>query len=237
MVVPAIDLLDGQVVRLEQGRYDRVTVYDADPVERARAFVAAGASRLHLVDLTGARAGAPVQAGLVERIARAVPVPVQVGGGVRTSAHAQELVDAGAAAVVMGTSAVREPVLVQRTCALLPGRVIVAIDARDGRVAIEGWTETSAVEVETLAEEAAAWGAAALLYTDVHRDGMRVGPNLETTGRLAAVSSRPVYASGGVGRLEDLVALASLRPPLAGAIVGRALYAGAFTLEEAIASC
>lgn len=234
IVVPAIDLLEGRAVRLEQGRYDRVTVYDAVPEDRARAFAADGAARVHVVDLEGAKAGHPCQARVVERIVRAAGVPVQVGGGIRTLADVRAVIDAGAGWAVMGTSAVQEPDVLRRACDDFPGRLIVAIDARDGRVAIEGWTRTSEVLAETLASEVAGAGAAGILYTDVERDGTRVGPNVEATRRVAVAAGIPVLASGGVGTLDDLRALAAVEPALLGAIVGRALYAGAFALREAI---
>lgn len=237
MVVPAIDLLGGKAVRLEQGRYDRVTVYDDAPADRARAFAQAGAKRLHVVDLEAARKGSPAQQRIVEQIVRAVNVPVQVGGGIRKIGDARAMLGSGAAAVVMGTSAIRDPQGVEMACRCLPGNVIVAIDARDGRVAVEGWTETSDVSPESLAAQAARWGAAAVLYTDVARDGMRVGPDVDGTRKVAARAGCPVYASGGVGRLADLVELGRIEPPLAGVIVGRALYSGAFTLAEAIETC
>jgi len=236
IVVPAIDLLSGNAVRLEQGRYDRVTVYDAVPEERARAFAAQGAARVHVVDLEGARDGAPRQRDLVARIVQAVEVPVQVGGGVRTLQDARVLVEVGARWVVMGTSAVRDPEVVRRVCAALPDRVIIAIDARDGRVAVDGWTQTSDVVAEDLARQVGELGAAGILYTDIARDGMRRGPNIDATTRVVTAAGVPVLASGGVGSLDDLRALAQARPSVQGAIVGRALYAGAFSLTEALAA-
>lgn len=236
IVIPAVDLLGGKAVRLEQGRYDRVTVYDDVPEDRARAFAEGGARRLHVVDLEGAREGSPKQAAAIERIVRAAAMPVQVGGGIRTLEDARAVCDAGATWVVMGTTAVQDPALLAKTCAELAGRVIVAIDARGGRVAVEGWTKTSERDAEDLAREVAAAGAAAILYTDVERDGLRVGPNVEATRRVAVAAGVPVLASGGVGSLDDLRALAAVQPALGGAIVGRALYAGAFSLPEAIAA-
>lgn len=234
IVIPAIDLLAGQAVRLEQGRYDRVTVYEAVPELRARAFADDGAERLHVVDLEGARQGSPRQQAVVERVVRSVGIPVQVGGGVRTLADARSMMDAGAGWVVMGTAAVEDPETLQRVCAELAGSVIVAIDARAGRVAVEGWTATSDRDAEPLAREVAAAGAAAILYTDVERDGMRSGPNVEATRRIAEAVSIPVLASGGVGSLADLRTLAAVEPPLGGVIVGRALYANVFLLRDAI---
>ena len=236
IVVPAIDLYGGKAVRLEQGRYDRITVYDEHPESRARSFAAAGAVRVHVVDLEAARDGVARQSGAVSRIVEAAGVPVQVGGGIRTLEAARAWIDAGARWVVLGTAAVREPAVLREACRALPDRVIVAIDARAGKVAIEGWTETSDRDAEDLAREVSGLGAAAILYTDIERDGTRLGPNVTATSRVAAAVDTPVLASGGVGRLEDLTALAAVRPALAGVIVGRALYAGAFTLPEAIAA-
>lgn len=234
IVIPAIDLLGGQAVRLEQGRYDRVTVYDTVPELRARAFAEDGAERVHVVDLEGARDGQPRQQVVVERIVRALGIPVQVGGGIRTLDDARSVMAAGAGWVVMGTAAVKDPEVLQRTCAELAGSVIVAIDARGGKVAIEGWTATSDRDAVDLAREVAAAGAAGILYTDVERDGMRGGPNLEATRDVAAAVPISVLASGGVSSLADLRDLAALDPPLGGVIVGRALYANAFLLADAI---
>ena len=235
VILPAIDLLDGKVVRLHQGRYDAVTVYDADPVARARAFAAQGAEALHVVDLEGARAGRCVQAALVAEIARAFGGPVQVGGGVRTREAFEAWVTAGAARVVLGTAAIREPELVLALCKDFPDRVVLALDAKDGFVATDGWTETSARTATDVARDfvnARPWG---VLYTDVSRDGTRSGPNVEATARLATETRLRVIASGGIASLEDLRALAR-HEGIAAAVVGRALYDGAFTLSEALAA-
>lgn len=234
IVIPAIDLLGGQAVRLEQGRYDRVTVYDAVPELRARTFAEDGAERLHVVDLEGARQGRPCQLAVIERVVQTVGIPAQVGGGIRTLDDVRDVLSAGAGWVVMGTSAVEDPDVVRRACVDHAGSVIVAIDARGGRVAVRGWTETSDVEATLLAREVAASGAAAILYTDVERDGMRTGPNVEATARVAAAAGIPVLASGGVGSLADLRLLAAAEPPIAGVVVGRALYANAFLLKDAL---
>lgn len=230
-VLPAMDLLRGQVVRLEQGRYDAVTVYDDDPVRRARAF-AGKAPMLHVVDLDGAREGRPVQRELVRRIA-AEAGAVQVGGGVRTAEAFEEYLALGAARVVLGTAAVRDAALVRALAERHPGAVVVAVDAKEGLVATDGWTETSRVTAVDLARSFAALPIAAVLYTDVARDGMRAGPNVEATARLARDAGVPVIASGGVSRAADLRALAAC-PGVAAAIVGRALYDGALTLDEAL---
>jgi phosphoribosylformimino-5-aminoimidazole carboxamide ribotide isomerase len=231
-IVPAIDLMEGRAVRLRAGRRDDVTVFSDEPWTVAAGFVAAGAKLLHVVDLDGAFAGARRQAAVLTRIIEAAGAPVQVGGGVRTAADVDTLLALGAAFVVLGTAAVKEPALVQRLCREHPGRIVVAVDARDGRVAVEGWTETADVSALDLAARAAGWGAAKILYTDVSRDGLRKGPNVHMTAELGAKVPIPVIASGGIGSLDDLRALA-----VAGVtecIVGRALYDGVFTVEEAL---
>jgi phosphoribosylformimino-5-aminoimidazole carboxamide ribotide isomerase len=235
IVVPAIDLLGGKAVRLLAGRRDHATVYDDDPSAVAARFARGGASRIHVVDLDGAFGGARRHADTVDAILR-VGVPVQLGGGVRDRAAVEAVLEAGAAFVVLGTAAVKDPMFVERVCGAHRGRVVVAVDARDGKVAVEGWTEMSLVDAVELARRAASWGAAKILYTDVARDGMRGGPNVAATARLQdALGNVPVIASGGIGSLDDLRALAA--NGVAECVVGRALYDGVFTLEEAIAAC
>jgi len=231
-IVPAIDLMEGRAVRLRAGRRDDVTVFSDEPWTVAASFVAAGARLLHVVDLDGAFAGARRQAAVLTRIIETAGAPVQVGGGVRTAADVDTLLALGAAFVVLGTAAVKEPALVQRLCREHAGRIVVAVDARDGRVAVEGWTETAHVSALDLAARAAGWGAAKILYTDVSRDGLRKGPNVHMTAELGAKVAIPVIASGGIGSLDDLRALAAAG--VAECIVGRALYDGVFTLEEAL---
>jgi phosphoribosylformimino-5-aminoimidazole carboxamide ribotide isomerase len=229
--------MDGKAVRLRAGRRDDATVYSDAPWELAARFADEGAQRLHLIDLDGAFAGARRQLDVVARVVAAARVPVQVGGGVRTQRAADELLAAGAAAVVLGTAAVKEPSLVAWLCARHPGQIVVAVDAREGRVAIQGWTETSELDAVTLAERAASWGAAKILYTDVAKDGTGEGPNVHMAARIAAAlgSDTPVIASGGIGSLEHLRALAAAG--IAECVVGTALYEGAFTLAEALAAC
>ncbi len=236
IVIPAIDLLGGRAVRLELGRRDRATVFSERPWELAAGFAAAGAARIHVVDLDGAFAGAPSQAGAVARVIAASPVPVQVGGGLRDRAAVQAALDAGAARAVLGTAAIDDPALVEAICAEHPGRVVIAVDARDGVVAVAGWVRTAGVTAIELARRAAAWGAAAVLYTDVARDGVHAGPNVPATAELvAAVGDRlEVIASGGVSSLDDLRALRDAGVPAC--VVGRALYDRRFTLEEALAA-
>ncbi|HJK91456.1 MAG TPA: 1-(5-phosphoribosyl)-5-[(5-phosphoribosylamino)methylideneamino]imidazole-4-carboxamide isomerase [Polyangiaceae bacterium LLY-WYZ-15_(1-7)] len=230
-LIPAIDLLDGQVVRLTQGRYDDVTVYSDAPAEMAKAFEDAGAARLHVVDLDGARDGRPGNVPAIEAILGATSLRVQVGGGVRDEAAARRWYDAGAERVVMGTAAVKDPGLVRRLCDARPGGVVVAIDARGGEVAVEGWLEGSGVRAEALAADVSGWGVGAILYTNIDRDGTREGPDVEGTAALQRQVEVTVIASGGIGSLAHLVALreAGVRAT----VCGRALYSGAFTLDEA----
>ena len=232
IVLPAIDLLDGAAVRLRAGRREDATVYSRAPWEVAAGFAAAGASALHLVDLDGAFSGRRHHAEALRRIA-AVGLPLQVGGGLRTEADVDAVLDAGAALAVLGTVAVRDPAAAEGICRRHPGRIVVAVDARGGRVAVAGWTETSDIDALDLARRAQAWGAARILYTDVERDGLAVGPAVEATARLARALAVPVIASGGIGSLADLRALRQAGVPMC--VVGRALYEGAFTLEEALA--
>jgi phosphoribosylformimino-5-aminoimidazole carboxamide ribotide isomerase len=236
LVIPAIDLLAGRAVRLRQGRREEATVYSDRPWELAAAFLAAGARRLHVVDLDGAFAGQPANTTALERIIAAAPgLEVQLGGGVRDLPTVVRLRALGVARLVLGTAALRDPELLRAACRAEPGRIIVAVDAREGKVAVKGWTEVSAVSPATLGRAAREAGAAALLYTDVARDGMQEGPNVAaTTALVTAVHPLPVIASGGVGRLDDLRALAQAGLPAA--VVGRALYEGTFTLAEALAA-
>lgn len=232
VVIPAIDLLDGKAVRLHQGRYDEVTVYDDDPVRRARVFRDAGATRLHVVDLAGAKAGACVQRDLVLAIVREFGAGVQVGGGVRSREAFESYARTGAERVVLGTAALKDVALVRALCTDFPRRVIVAVDAKDGLVAVDGWTQVSTTTAVDLARSFADVPVAAVLYTDVARDGTRAGPNVEATARLARDAGLPVIASGGVSSMDDVRALAT-HPGIEGVIVGRALYDGAIATEEA----
>lgn len=237
LVIPAIDLLEGQAVRLAEGDRSRATQYSDEPWTLAAEFVAAGAQRIHVVDLDGAFAGRPVQVALVKRLLDTVcrEAELQVGGGIRDAQAVETLIDAGVDKVVVGTLAVREPELVASLCRRHPNRIVVAIDARDGMVSIDGWRETSTMPATDLARRAADWGAAALLYTDVRRDGLQVGPAVESTAALQAEVPIDVIASGGVGALEHLDALAEAG--VRAVICGRALYERSFTLEEALARC
>jgi phosphoribosylformimino-5-aminoimidazole carboxamide ribotide isomerase len=230
-IIPAIDLLAGKAVRLHQGRYDAVTVYDDDPPARARTW-RSKVPWLHVVDLEGAREGRPVQREQVRAVVDAFGPGVEVGGGVRTRQSFEAYLALGAARVVLGSAAVKDSALVRTLALEHPGVVIVAVDARDGFVAVDGWTKPTRVRAVDLVRSFADAPLAGVLYTDVTRDGTRAGPNLVATAELAAQTRAPVIASGGVGSLDDLRALASRG--VSACIVGRALYDGAFTLDEAI---
>ena len=227
ILFPAIDLKDGQCVRLRQGDMAQATVFSVDPAAQARAFEAQGFPWLHLVDLDGAFAGKPVNALAVAQILKAVRIPVQLGGGIRNLATIEAWLGEGVARVIIGTAAVRNPDLVREAAREFPGRIAVGIDARDGKVAIEGWAETSAVSVLDLARAFEDAGVAALIYTDIARDGVLEGLNLEATRALAEAVSVPVIASGGLASIDDVARLLEPRyAMLAGAIAGRALYDG-----------
>lgn len=234
-IIPAIDLLDGQCVRLHQGDYGQVTRFSDDPVAQALSWQNQGASRLHLVDLDGARRGEPVNDAVVRAITAALSIPVQLGGGVRSMERAEELLGCGLERVILGTVAIEQPELVEELAARQPGRIVVGIDAKEGKVATRGWLEQSSVEAEELAARFEGTGVAALITTDIATDGTLAGPNLAFLRRMAQASSLPVIASGGVGCLEDLLSLLSLEPlGVEGVIVGRALYDGSVVLKEAL---
>ena len=235
ILYPAIDLKDGQCVRLLRGDMDAATVFGSDPAAQAAAFAAAGAEWLHLVDLNGAFAGRPVNADAVRAILGAVSIPCQLGGGVRDLATLEGWLTAGVARVILGTAAVEDPALVRTAARAFPGRVAVGIDARAGRVATRGWAEATAVQALDLAQRFQDAGVAAIVYTDIDRDGAMQGPNIAATAALARAVTIPVIASGGVARLDDLIALRDTRV-IAGAISGRALYEGALNLGTALAA-
>ena len=230
-LIPAIDILNGQVVRLHQGRYDAVTVYGDDPAAVARGFEQAGARRLHVVDLDGAKNAEPANIETIAAILEATELKVQVGGGIRTEATAARWFDAGASGVVLGTVALKEPELGEAIAKRWPGQTIIAIDARDGKVAVEGWLEQSERPATDLARQVDTWGLDAILYTNIGRDGTRDGPDVEGTAALQATVQSDVIASGGIGTLAHVEALARAGVRLA--VCGRALYAGAFDLGEA----
>ncbi len=234
-VIPAIDLLGGKCVRLYQGDYNQSQVFNDDPVAVARQWEAEGATRLHLVDLDGAKVGHPVNLDVIRSIVEAVEIPVEVGGGLRDRDAVAALLSTGVRWAILGTVAVEQPDLVAQLCGEFPGQIIVGIDARNGKVATKGWLETSEVLATELAERMAQLGAAAIIYTDIHRDGTMQGPNLEALRDLAAIAAIPVIASGGVSSLTDLLSLLALEPQgVTGAIVGKAIYTGDVSLKEAV---
>jgi phosphoribosylformimino-5-aminoimidazole carboxamide ribotide isomerase len=235
LIVPSLDLREGRVVRLKQGDYARQTNYDVDPVATVRSFAAAGAKWMHIVDLDGAKEGRPVQTELITRMIQASGLQVQVGGGVRQLEDIQGLLQGGASRVVVGTKAMEDwdwfEKLVRATG--LEGKIVLALDARDGVVATRGWTSSSGVMAAEVAKLVSNWPLAAILYTDVAKDGMLEGPNYEQTRKLAEAGRVPVIASGGVGSLEHIRKLMDL--PLWGVIVGRSLYEGKVDLRAALA--
>ena len=232
---PAIDLKQGQCVRLLRGDMDRATVFSDDPAGQARAFAAAGATWLHVVDLDGAFAGTPVNAAAVTAILKVLDIPLQLGGGIRTLETIAFWLTAGVRRVILGTAALRDPQLVKDACKRWPGRVAVGIDARDGRVAVQGWAEVSETTVLDLALRFEDAGVAAIVYTDIGRDGAMEGPNLDATIALAKAVSTPIIASGGVSSMEDLVRLKKAGDGLLeGVISGRAVYDGTIDLTAAV---
>jgi phosphoribosylformimino-5-aminoimidazole carboxamide ribotide isomerase len=235
ILYPAIDLKDGQCVRLLRGEMAAATVFSDDPAAQARAFVAAGCDWLHLVDLNGAFAGEPVNGAAVEAILAAVRVPAQLGGGIRDMATIERWLAKGLARVILGTVAVENPALVRQAARAFPGQVAVGIDARKGKVATKGWAEETDVDATDLARSFEDAGVAAIIYTDIDRDGAMGGPNVAATEAMARSVTIPVIASGGVSRLSDLIALRDT-DVIAGAISGRALYDGAIDLAEALAA-
>ncbi|MFG5383171.1 1-(5-phosphoribosyl)-5-[(5-phosphoribosylamino)methylideneamino]imidazole-4-carboxamide isomerase [Yoonia sp. R2-816] len=233
ILYPAIDLKDGNAVRLVHGDMDQTTVFNDDPAAQARAFADAGCDWLHLVDLNGAFAGEPVNAAPVEAILAACPVPAQLGGGIRDMATIERWLDKGLARVILGTVAVENPDLVREAAKTFPGQVAVGLDARNGKVATRGWAEETDVMVTDLAKSFEDVGIAAIIYTDILRDGAMKGPNIDATAALARAVTIPVIASGGVSSLDDLTGLKDTRV-ISGAISGRALYDGAIDLTEAL---
>ena len=231
---PAIDLKDGQAVRLLRGEMDNATIFNEDPAAQARTFVDAGCEWLHLVDLNGAFAGKPMNTAPVEAILKACDVPAQLGGGIRDMSTIETWIEKGLARVILGTVAVENPDLVREAARTFPDKVAVGIDARNGMVATKGWAEETNVQATNLARMFENAGVAAIIYTDINRDGAMQGPNVEATAALAQAVSIPVIASGGVSSLDDLVALRDCGIELDGAISGRALYDGAIDLSEAI---
>ena len=239
LIIPAIDLKDGQCVRLRQGLMDDSTVFSDDPVAMASRWVEAGCRRLHLVDLNGAFAGTPVNGEVVTAIAGAYPeLPIQIGGGIRSLETIEHYVRAGVDFVIIGTRAVKEPAFVAEACKAFPGKVIVGLDARDGRVATDGWAEVTDVLAADLARQFESDGVAAIVYTDIARDGMMQGVNVEATVAMARASSIPVIASGGITDIDDIRALKAVaHEGITGAITGRAIYEGTLDVAQAQRLC
>ncbi len=235
LVIPAIDLKDGQCVRLRQGRMDDSTVFGDDPVSMAQRWVDAGCRRLHLVDLNGAFAGEPVNGDAVTAIAKAFPdLPIQIGGGIRSLETIEYYLNAGVNYVIIGTKAVKEPKFVAEACQAFPGTVIVGLDAQDGFVATDGWAEVSSVKATDLAKQFSNDGVSAIVYTDIARDGMMQGVNIESTVELAVEGGIPVIASGGVTNIDDIQQLSKVAGQgILGAITGRAIYEGTLNVAEA----
>lgn len=239
LIIPAIDLKDGKCVRLRQGLMDDSTVYGDDPVDMAARWVAAGCRRLHLVDLNGAFDGKPVNGDAVTAIARAYPdLPIQIGGGIRELSTIEHYLDAGVSYLIIGTKAVKEPAFVSEACKAFPGHVIVGLDAKDGLVATDGWAEVSDVRATELAKRFEQDGVESIVYTDIARDGMMQGVNVEQTVAMAEASSIPVIASGGITNMDDIRALQTVADcGILGAITGRAIYEGTLDVAEAQSYC
>jgi phosphoribosylformimino-5-aminoimidazole carboxamide ribotide isomerase len=235
IVIPAVDLKEGRCVRLSQGRMDQESVYSENPVQMAKHWESKGAERLHVVDLNGAVTGRPFHKPLIEEIIQSIHIPVEVGGGIRDLETIESYLSSGVEWVILGTAAFQNRNLVDEACHRFPGKVILAIDAKGGKVAIQGWNEVVALEATDLARQFEGMGLSAIIFTDIERDGMSTGLNSEMTRLLARSTSIPVIASGGVSRIEDIEHLMALESNgVVGVIVGRALYTGRLDLEEAI---
>ncbi len=236
LLIPAIDLKDGKCVRLRQGRMDDVTVFSENPVEMATQWVEAGAKRLHIVDLDGAAAGKPLNAAVVHEIAERYPeVPIQIGGGIRDEDTVQAYLDAGVQYTIIGTKAISTPHFVNNLCLEFPGHIIVGLDAKDGKIAINGWSKLSNHDVIDMAQRFEREGVAAIVYTDISRDGMMKGVNIDATVRVAQEINIPVIASGGVSSLNDISALCDVEDEgIEGVIIGRALYEGSIDFVQAL---
>lgn len=233
LIIPAIDVKDGRCVRLRQGDMRQETVYSDAPAAMAAHWEGQGARLLHVVDLNGAVEGRPRNLDQIEAILKAVTIPIQVGGGIRTLDAVRTYLSMGVRRVVLGTAALQDPALVEKACAEFPGRILVGIDARDGRVALQGWTSLSATTATDLVRTVAGYGLAGVIYTDIARDGMMQGPNLPALRAMTESSPVSIIASGGITRIEDLLAIKSVGPRVEGAIVGKALYEGRLALAAA----
>ncbi|UCD85838.1 MAG: 1-(5-phosphoribosyl)-5-[(5-phosphoribosylamino)methylideneamino]imidazole-4-carboxamide isomerase [Deltaproteobacteria bacterium] len=236
LIIPAIDLKDGKCVRLSQGKMDQVTLYSDNPAEIARKWEGMGAELIHLVDLDGASAGRPMNTEAIRKIIDSVKIPLQLGGGIRDQETAEEYFSLGIDRIILGTAACERPELIAEICRKYPGKILTSIDAREGKVAIKGWEETTDREAIELARRFEDLGVAAIIYTDIKRDGMLSGPNIEETRKLAQSLKTPIIAAGGVSKLEDIRNLMEIEQyGLEGIITGKALYSGKLDLREAIA--
>jgi phosphoribosylformimino-5-aminoimidazole carboxamide ribotide isomerase len=238
LIIPAIDIKDGKCVRLKQGRMSDETIFSDKPEEMAKKWFECGAERLHLVDLNGAVSGKPVNRKTIHRIVEAVPIPIELGGGVRDMATLGAYFDLGLQYVILGTVAHKNPDFVKEACRLYPDQIILGIDARNNRIAVEGWTEETNLTPAGLVEKFENDGLAAIIYTDINRDGMRTGCNVEATGALASKTNIPVIASGGISEMDDVLKILPLAADgVVGLITGRALYDGSLDLADAIKAC
>jgi phosphoribosylformimino-5-aminoimidazole carboxamide ribotide isomerase len=236
LLIPAVDLKNGRCVRLWQGRMDAETVYSDDPLAMAQRWVEQGASWLHVVDLDGAFEGEPRNLSAIERIVQAVPVPVQVGGGIRTIERIERCLQLGVARVILGTLAIEQPLVTADLCRRFPGRIAVSLDARDGKVALKGWQESAALDYLEVACQIDAWHPTVLIFTAIHRDGTLEGPDLPRLKELLAAVSVPVVVAGGIGHVDHVQSLVALGAEgLHGAIIGKALYDGSVSFHEALA--
>lgn len=234
IIIPAIDLKDGKCVRLLQGKKDEVTVYSDNPAEMAKKWVDMGARLLHVVDLDGAFSGEQKNFERIREIRKAIQIPIQLGGGIRDIAKMEQLADIGVDRMILGTSAAKDPDMVARACKKFESRVLVGIDARDGKVAVKGWVEVTELDAIKFAKDMESAGAAGIIYTDISRDGMMTGPNIDAMAKMVKSVKIPVIASGGVSKLEDVENLMQIKD-IWGAITGKALYSGAMDLKSAIA--
>jgi phosphoribosylformimino-5-aminoimidazole carboxamide ribotide isomerase len=235
VIIPAIDIKNGRCVRLQQGQMSKETVYSEVPKEMAVRWYSEGAERLHLVDLDGAIERRPVNGGIIKKIVNAVPIPIQLGGGIRDLQTIKSYIDLGVEQIILGTAAFKDPGFIKKACEKFPGRVILGIDANDGRVAIEGWTEDTDISPIEMARRYESLGISAIIYTDIKRDGMCTGPNIDATRNLAESTDIPVIASGGISGIDDVERILSLkRYGVIGMITGRALYEGTLILADAI---
>jgi phosphoribosylformimino-5-aminoimidazole carboxamide ribotide isomerase len=236
IVIPAIDLKEGKCVRLEQGLMDKDTVFNDNPAAQARAWQDQGAEMLHIVDLDGAFAGEPKNRDAIESIVKAITIPSQLGGGIRDIETIEAYLSLGLTRIIIGTAAQRNPELVRQACARFPGQIVVGIDAKNGMVAVQGWAEVTDITAVELARKFEGFGVSAIIYTDISRDGMMQGPNLEATKALAEAVSIPIIASGGVSSLKDIENLMAIETSgISGVITGKAVYTGAIKLAEAVA--